>query len=148
MKFLQGFDQQKVHWEPDRPTPVGIAAEEACGRFTWLVIDAIFVADGPQNVRMLAMNARYRTNSVRRKELVFVQHHFQDSPQLFAVHDRQQATFSLSGSVHAGDVVSQVFAILDEPFEPPFEALQLVTDPRLEGLHGKKRYETDHGPNF
>src|SRR5260370_1903163 len=97
---------------------------------------------------MLAMNARYRANSIRRKELVFVEHHLQNSPQLLAVDDRQQPPLSLSWSVHAGDVVREVFAIFDEPFEPSFEAPQLVADLRFEGFHGKHRNQTDHGPNL
>src|SRR5689334_1723699 len=146
MELLQGFDQQKIYREPDRSTPVGIAAEEPRGRFAWLVIDAILVAVSAQNVGMLTMDARDGANSIRRKKLVFIEHHFQDSPQLAAVHDRQQAPLSLSWSVHARNIVREVMAIFDKPFQPPFEALQPVADPRLEGLHGKQRNQTDHGP--
>ena len=41
MELLQRFDQQEVHREPDRPAPVGIAAEQSGARIRRLVVDAI-----------------------------------------------------------------------------------------------------------
>src|SRR5215471_2852468 len=124
MELLQRFDQQEIHREPDRSAPVRIAAEQTGRRFAWLIVDAVFSSVRSQNIGMLPMNPRYRTDAVGRKKLIFIQHHFQNSPQLLAVHDRQQPPFSLARSLHAGDVVRKVWAIFDEPFEPPLEALQ------------------------
>jgi len=56
---------------------------------TRLIVDAVFRSVRPQNIGIVSMNPRYRADAVRRKKLILVQHHSQNSPQLRAVHDRQ-----------------------------------------------------------
>src|SRR6266852_9837490 len=38
MKLLERLDQQVVHREPDRSTPVGVPAEKSGRRFPWLIV--------------------------------------------------------------------------------------------------------------
>ena len=52
MKLLQRFNEQKIHREPDRPAPIGVAAEQSGARLRRLVIDAVFRAVAPELVGM------------------------------------------------------------------------------------------------
>ena len=47
MELLQRLDQQKIHREPDRSAPVGVAAEQSGGRFGRLVVHAMLAAVRP-----------------------------------------------------------------------------------------------------
>src|SRR5580704_7527020 len=85
MVFLQGFDEEIVHREPDRSTPVGIAAKNAAGGFGGLVIDAADVAIDLDFVRVIEVIAGKRANTIGRKEFGFVEHAAEDALQLFAV---------------------------------------------------------------
>src|SRR5207248_5343805 len=58
VKLLQGFDEQVVDGEPDRPAPVGIAAEEAAGRLGGLVPHAVAVAVELQHVWLVLVHSR------------------------------------------------------------------------------------------
>src|SRR5580692_1919461 len=85
MVFLQGFDQEIVHREPDRSTPVGIAAKNAAGGFGGLVIDAADVAIDLDFGRVIEVIAGKRANTIGRKEFGFGEHAGEDALQLFAV---------------------------------------------------------------
>src|ERR1700746_3659520 len=39
MELLQRLDQQVVHGEPNGAAPIGVAAEQPCGRFARLIVD-------------------------------------------------------------------------------------------------------------
>ena len=91
MKLLQRLDQQIIHREPDRPTPVGIAAEQSGGRLAGLVVDAMLHAVDRQLVRIVAMELRQRANAVGREKLVLIQHELENAAQLVSVGDGQQS---------------------------------------------------------
>src|SRR6266403_2825251 len=74
MKFLQRFNEQKIHWEPDRSAPIGIAAKQTGGRFRGLVIDPIFHAVSLEHIRVIVVKARERAYAVGRKKFIFIQH--------------------------------------------------------------------------
>ena len=94
MKFLQRFDEQEIYRKPDRSPPVGIAPEQARGRFTRLVIHAVFHAHDAERVRMLAVKARQCAYAVGRQEFIFVQHVTKNGPELRFTGDGEQAAFT------------------------------------------------------
>src|SRR4029077_1219969 len=107
MELLKRFDEQKVHGEPDRPSPIGIAAEESGRGFARLVVHSILHAVGAENIWLLMVDPRNRPDAVRREEFPLIEHHSQYLAQLFAVDDREQSPISLAWRMHASDVVRQ-----------------------------------------
>src|SRR4029077_3585536 len=101
----------KVYREPDGTAPVGVAAEEAGGRFRWLVIDLMIHAGHIQHVRIFTVIARKSANAMRREELIFIEHHGKNALELFAVSDGKQAALLVARRLHARHVLCQVFAI-------------------------------------
>src|SRR5579883_953511 len=148
MEFLQGFDQQEVHREPDRAAPVGIASEQPGRRFAGFVVDAVVHAVDREHVGMLAVIAGEGADAVGREELVLVEHVFQDAAQLVLIDDGKQAAQAAAGRHHAGDVGRQVRAILDEPLEAALETRQALEEFGLQRLDRKQRDEADHGANL
>jgi hypothetical protein len=90
MVALQRLDQQVVDRKPDRPAPVGVAAEEAGGGLARLVVHPMFLAIEPEDVRPVAVGAGKGADAVRREELIFIQHVAQDALELLARRDGQQ----------------------------------------------------------
>src|SRR5438094_6106572 len=43
VKFLQRLDEQVVRREPDRSSPIGIAAKQPCRRFARLIVHAVLI---------------------------------------------------------------------------------------------------------
>src|SRR4029453_7157166 len=54
-------DEDGVHGEPHRPTPVGFAAEHAGIRLRRQIVDTIFLAAYPEDVGVLLVELRDRT---------------------------------------------------------------------------------------
>src|SRR6266403_4093025 len=46
------------------------------------------------------------------------------------------------------EALAQLWAVFDEPLHAPLEAGQMVDQLRVQGLHGEKRDEADHGTHF
>jgi len=70
IKFLQRFDEKEVQGEPNRSTPVGVSAEEARLRLSWLVIHPVLISANVQDVRIVPVVLRQRANAVRREKLL------------------------------------------------------------------------------
>ena len=81
---------QPVHRHPDRPPPVGIAAEHPGVRFRRQVGHAILLAAYPEHVRMVDVVARERTDAIGTQELFLVEHRRKHPAQLALVEDRAQ----------------------------------------------------------
>ena len=60
MELLQRLDEQVVDRKPNRPAPVGVAAEEPAVRFGRLVIDAVLFSVDHQTIRMVRRDSRDR----------------------------------------------------------------------------------------
>src|SRR5437762_13904904 len=69
VKFLQRLDEQVVRREPDRSSPIGIAAKQPCRRFARLIVHAVLITVHMQGIRIVAEELRQRTNAVRREKL-------------------------------------------------------------------------------
>ena len=67
---LEGADQEVVQREPDRPAPVGVAAEHRRRRLGRLVVDRRPDALDVELVGVLAVVRRHGAQAVRRQELV------------------------------------------------------------------------------
>ena len=87
MKFLQGLDEQEIDREPDRSTPVRVAAEEAGGGLGRLVVYSVVAPVDRERIRVSEMMAGEGANAVRGKELLFVQHVAQHSTQPVWIDD-------------------------------------------------------------
>src|SRR6266849_4535546 len=74
-----------------------------------------------QDVWIVHVIARERANSMRREELVFIQHVAQRLAELVGVNEGEKSPFAISWGTHTGDVGCQVATVLDKPFEPAFE---------------------------
>src|SRR5580704_11352695 len=62
VEAIQRLDQQEIDRHPDRPAPIGIAAEYPRPRLARLVTDAEPVAGMLEDERMLLVDLRHRAN--------------------------------------------------------------------------------------
>src|SRR5262249_2643371 len=81
MKLLQRFNDQIIYRKPDRASPIRVAAEQVRAGLRRLVVDAVLASVHLQRVRTIFVCARESAYTIRRKELVLVQHHLQDLAQ-------------------------------------------------------------------
>ena len=73
MEFLQRLDDQIVDGEPDRPSPVGVAAEQAGAGFRRLVIHTMLHPIYMDRIGMVAVVLRQRPDAVRGEKFLLVQ---------------------------------------------------------------------------
>src|SRR5262245_50836491 len=74
VELLERLDEEVVHGEPDRATPVRVAAEERDRGLRRLVVHPVLHAVELEDIRMLAMIAGQGTDPVGREKLLLVQH--------------------------------------------------------------------------
>src|SRR5580692_7471856 len=84
----QRADQQGVHRHPYGAPPVGVPTKHAGIGFCREVIYAIFLGIDVENVGMLGMIAGERSNAIRAKEFILIEHARQDSTQPFRTNQR------------------------------------------------------------
>lgn len=60
----QGAVDQRIDWEPDRTSPVGVASEHAGVRLSWKVIHTVLLAFDVEDVRMLLVNFGERADAI------------------------------------------------------------------------------------
>src|SRR5262245_24794829 len=58
VKLHQRPDDQRIHREPDGPSPVGVAAKHPAVGFRWQVVNPVFLAAHPEDIGMLGVIAR------------------------------------------------------------------------------------------
>src|SRR5580658_9088902 len=97
-------------------------------------------------IRALAMRARKRANSVWGEKLIFVEHVAEYSQQPFSRWDREKAPSLavIRAGLHVGYVASEVGAVLEEPFHPPYHPGQVVELVGLENLDRIQGDQPDH----
>src|SRR6266436_8330842 len=101
-----------------------------------------------QDVWIVHVITRERANSMRREELVFIQHVAQGLAELVGVNDREKSPFAIPWGTHTGDVGCQVATVLDKPFEPAFEIREPLQKFGLKGLNRKERDQADQGADL
>ena len=83
-------DDQRVDRHPDRPAPVGVAAEHAAVGLRRQVRHPIVLVADTEHVRMLLVVPGDGADAVRAQELVLVEHPGQHATQLRFVQDRRE----------------------------------------------------------
>ena len=74
---FKGLEDEEVYWEPNRPTPVRVAAKETRSGFAGLIVDAVFGSTSVDNVWIILVKLRNGTQPVRREEFIFIKHVFE-----------------------------------------------------------------------
>ena len=72
VQLLQRFDQEVIDGKPDRPPPVGVAAEQAAFRFSRLVADGMGSTVYVKRIGMLLVVFRQRSDAVLGQKFVFI----------------------------------------------------------------------------
>src|SRR5438445_536529 len=125
-------DHEVVEGEPDRPPPVGIAAELPGGRFGGLVVEHELASARrlDEDERVVAVVSRERAQPVGREELLLVQHGPEEAPEPRDVHQHHEvgAFPDLLDDAVSGGLLAP--AVRDEPLHPRAEFRQ----PRPEGM--------------
>ncbi len=124
----QRADDERVDRRPDRPAPVGVAAEHPGVGLGRKIADAVFAAAGVEHVRVLQVIARDRADAVVAQELVGVEHARQDTPQLVVGEQRQHAAPRDAGARRV-EVGHQLGSVLLVPQGALDEARQLASAP-------------------
>ena len=57
---FEGLDDEEVYREPDRPTPVRVAAEEASSGFAGVIVDAVLDSTSVDDIRIILVKLRNR----------------------------------------------------------------------------------------
>src|SRR5213078_209465 len=112
------FDQQIIERKPDRPTPIRIPAEQLGIRFARRIMHFELAAFSVENVGMLLVNLRKRSNPKRREKLVLVQRIFQNALQALELWDSEKQALSrlpVARDGAGGNVARQVFFVLQKP---------------------------------
>ena len=110
---FKGLEDEEVYREPDRPTPVRVAAKEARGGFAGLIVDAVFGSTSVDDVWIILVKLRNGAQPVRREEFIFIKHVFEHSFQSRARRDREQTAVMPCFTVT--DVLREIGAMFDEP---------------------------------
>src|SRR6266702_4587030 len=101
-----------------------------------------------QDVWIVHVIARESANSMRRQELVFIQHVTECMTQFVGIDDGEESSFAIPWGTHTGDVGCQVATVLDKPFEPAFEIGEPLQKFGFKGLNRKERDQADHGADL
>src|SRR5580698_11530501 len=96
MEMPQRLDRKKVQRKPDRPPPIGIAAEKARVRLAGLVVEPGRSAVEIQNQRVFEMITGERPQSIRRQEFALVEHAGEDALKARLLDERDE-TWPTSG---------------------------------------------------
>ena len=91
VKVAQQLDGEEVQRKPDRPTPVGVAAEEAGARLAGLIVEATGPTVEIDNQRVFKVIPGERSQPVRRQEFALVEHTGQDALEARLLNQRDQA---------------------------------------------------------
>src|SRR6267378_5336863 len=65
MKFLEGFDQQKIDGKPHGSAPIGVSSEQRSARLSRLVVDAMLGSVHMQDVGIVLVEPRDPSNAMR-----------------------------------------------------------------------------------
>ena len=144
VEFLKRLDNEEVHRKPDWAAPVRVAAEQAAGRFSRFIFQAVFHVTDAQRVRMVLVILRHCADSVGRQKLVLIQHVSQHAAKLVAIEDRYQAAFTHTGCEHARLAFGVAGTIRDEPVHAALEGRQAPQKLRFESVDSVERNQSDH----
>ena len=147
VKLLQRLDKQVIDRQPNRSTPIGIAAEQSRTRFRRFVVDSIFRAVDRHFIRMIRMITGQSANAEWRQKLLFIEHIAQHAFQPVAINQRKKTARSIVSGFGL-DVFAQSGSVFDKLLHAAFEAREFFDDVRVESLHGEKWNEPDHGTNL
>src|SRR5215831_18194486 len=136
MELLKRLDNQKIHWKPDRAAPVRISAKQTRARLTGFVVQTMLGATDTQHIGMILVISRDSPDSVRREELVFIEHIAQNTPKFVAIHNRQQPPFAHAGREHARLVLRVPGAIRNKPIQTTLEIRESLQQIGLERVDG------------
>ena len=145
MELLDRLDQHVVHRHPDRPAPVGVAAEQGRVRLARHILDHRR-ADAGQDaeIAMLGVNPADAAHAVGREELLLVQQPRQDPRQHGVIDEGEQVLAALVLPVRAGaDVVAVEHAALVRA-QALAEARRTAQQPLVDHLGGEQRDQADH----
>src|SRR6266404_8468045 len=110
---FEGLEDKEVYREPDRPTPVRVAAKEAGSGFAGVIVDAVLDSAGIENIRIILVKLRNGAQPVWREEFIFVEHVFEHSFQSRARRDREQTVVMPRFTV--ADGLREIGAMFHEP---------------------------------
>ncbi|MBN8899868.1 MAG: carboxylesterase family protein [Rhodospirillales bacterium] len=114
VEAAQALDQQVVHRHPDRPAPVGVAAEHPGIRLRRLVLHPVAHAIERDLERAVPIHLRQGAHAVRGEELRLVQHPLQQLGHAVDAGQRQQVPPVRAGVVPAGDEGREVAPLLPQ----------------------------------
>src|SRR5258706_9501524 len=96
VELLERFDEQKVHWHPDRAAPVGVAAEDAGLGLGGPVGDFMHHAAASEAKRLVLVDFGERADAVVGKKLGFVEHPAEQAFHAMTAQQREQLPLALA----------------------------------------------------
>ena len=138
------LDKQEVGCHPNRTAPVAVAAEKTAVGVAGQVFDLVLLAVHVHLHGVFLVELGQRSDTVRRKELLFVEHVLQDRLEAGLVDQRKQQTIILAADLHVGDVAAcNIVAVLQEPLQALLEVGEPVNDLRLKCECSEQRDQTN-----
>src|SRR5437764_13186053 len=112
MVLLERFDDEEIQRKPYWSPPVRIAAKQATGGLSGLIIYDILAAASFEDKGMLAVIGGHRAKSVRRQEFLFIEHDRKDAAQPGFIDDGKQLPVSLAAFGPVRNIRGQIGAML------------------------------------
>src|SRR6204780_1800232 len=97
---------------------------------------------------MVPMKFRKSTDSVRRKEFVFIENVSVDTLKFLAIGNGEEQAGALVGFLAHVHVLADFGIVIQEPLHPFAEIRQSLQNLRFEGFGAKERNQADHRSNL
>src|ERR1700688_649374 len=108
MELLERLYQIKTYREPDRPSPVRVAAKEARGGFRRLVVHAMLLPIDAKHIGMVLVKFGKGANTMFGEKFGFVQQIPQDASEPRTIDDGEQRSRSALGFLGPVDAIRHV----------------------------------------
>src|SRR6185437_15540620 len=137
-------NDQDVDRHPNRPAPVGVAAEHAAVRFGRQIGDSVNLFANAEDVGMLCVITRERADAVWAEEFIFIQHPGQHTPEFGFVQDRAEPAAFAAEHGWVMDKCLQLRSYVEILFEPVREVRIFFAECIFEYTDSAERQQADH----
>lgn len=142
------LDQQEVHTEPNRPTPIAITAEKSAVRIPGYVAHLESLAIHVHRIRVFLVKLGHGTHTVLCQELGLVEHPLQDLLQPFLAHKCQKKSIIFTPAFDASNIaLGNICLVFNKPVQSSLERWELVDYFRLESQNRVKWNKANQRPD-
>ena len=144
----QRLQEEVVDRPPDRPSPVGVAAERARPRLRRFVAHAMGRPAQLEHERPVVVHGAHRPDAVIGQELVRIEEPGEQRLQPMAADQGEQSARAHAGRLPRRHERRERRAIPQEPAQAALELRQCLEQLGLQGLDGEQGHQSDERPDL